>query len=227
MKSILSTKKMTEPLRQLLLKRGFILEEYEAIRIDPIQFNIPLIIENAIFTSQNSVKALQNSIPKLRDKIQNCFCVGPKTKTLLETQNLKVVKMARDASKLAKHIAKNHKKESFHFFRGNFSRDIIPSTLKKHGIPLVEIEVYKTTHTPKNFNQKFDGILFFSPSGVQSFMMSMSDDNNGVSAFSGTAFCIGMTTASEAKKHFENVEISSETTVESIIEKVVETLKEI
>ena len=90
---------------------------------------------------------------------------------------------------------------------------------------MTEIEVYKTMLTPKKFENPFDGILFFSPSGVQSFVIGQIINSDEIPAFGGmTAFCIGKTTASEAEKYFGKVEVSPETTVESVIEKVVKTL---
>ena len=61
-------------------------------------------------------------------------------------------------------------------------------------------------------DESVEGIMFYSPSTVQSFMQ-----NNDAS---GIAFCIGESTAREAKKHFENVRISKVPTVESVIELV-------
>ena len=52
--------------------------------------------------------------------------------------------------------------------------------------------------------------MFYSPSTVQSFLKQ--NDANGI------AFCIGETTAEEAKKHFTDVRIAKVPTVESVIE---------
>ena len=59
----------------------------------------------------------------------------------------------------------------------------------------------------------FDAVLFYSPSGVQSFI----EDNETNESI---AFCIGQTTANEAKKHFSKVEMSSMPTIESVIKSV-------
>ncbi len=77
--------------------------------------------------------------------------------------------------------------------------------------------MYKTTLNPKKFDRQFDAVLFFSPSGVQSFF---SENNIAI----GKAICIGKTTASEAKKYTDNVVIANATTVESVIAKVVKIL---
>ena len=69
----------------------------------------------------------------------------------------------------------------------------------------------------KKFESKFDGILFFSPSGVQSF----TEQNR----LNSTAFCIGETTASKAKKHTHEIIIASKPSIENVIVKVVKKLK--
>jgi uroporphyrinogen-III synthase len=217
MPTVLSTKKLTEKQKELLQNAGVSLVEYNAIHIDFVFFKIPPIIENAIFTSQNAVLSIQNS----EFRIQNCFCVGEKTKALLEQNDQKVVKMTDYASELADYLVKNHKNDSFHFFCGNIRSDEIPSRLKENNITFKEIEVYKTTLNPTKFERQFDAVLFFSPSGVRSYCEERSNLTDNKAIF----VCIGTTTASEAKRYTENVVVSNATTVESVIAKTVKTLK--
>jgi uroporphyrinogen-III synthase len=217
MPTVLSTKKLTEKQKELLQNAGVSLVEYNAIHIDFVSFKVPSIIENAIFTSQNAVLSIQNS----EFRIQNCFCVGEKTKALLEENGIKVIKMTEYASKLADYLVKNHKNDSFHFFCGNIRSDEIPSRLKENNITFKEIEVYKTTLNPKKFERQFDAVLFFSPSGVRSFCEERSNVTDNKAIF----VCIGTTTASEAKRYTENVVVSNATTLESVIAKAVKTLK--
>ncbi len=216
MKSILSTKKLSVSQKELLLNAGVSLVEYNAIKIEYVPFEVPSNIENAIFTSQNAVLSIQNS--ELR--IQNCYCVGEKTKILLEKNGQKVVKVAEYATELADYIVKNHKNDSFQFFSGNIRSDEIPSKFKENNITFEEIEVYKTTLNLKKFERQFNTILFFSPSGVRSFVSENKINNSN-------AICIGITTAQEAKKHTENVVIANATTVESVIAKAVNSLKKL
>ncbi len=214
MPTILSTKKLKENQRSLLLYAGVSLVEYEAIKINYLPFTVPSNIEKAIFTSQNAVFSIQHS----EFSIQNCYCVGEKTKLLLEEMGQKVNKMTEYGSELADYLVKNNKNDSFHFFCGNIRSDEIPSKLKDNNISVEEIEVYKTTLNPKKFERQFDAILFFSPSGVRSFV-----SENKIKK--SIAVCIGNTTASEAKKYTENVVIANATNVESVIAKAVKTLK--
>lgn len=216
MKSILSTKKLTLAQRGLILNAGVTVVDYDAIKIESVSVELPSKIENAIFTSQNGVNSFFENVRS--SGVKNCFCVGEKTKALLEKNGQQVVKMTNYGSELADYIVNNHSSEAFHFFCGNIRREVIPSELQKAGISLTEIEVYKTRLSPKKFEREFDAVLFFSPSGVQSFMK----DN---SPFEGCAFiCIGETTASEAKKHTKDAIVSNSTTVESVIAKAVKTI---
>lgn len=215
MSTVLSTKKLAENQRSLLLNAGLTLVEYNAIKIDFVPFEVPENIVNAIFTSQNAVLSIQNS----EFRIQNCFCVGEKTKQLLEKNGFRVIKNTEYASELADYLVKHHKNETFHFFCGNLRSDEIPSKLKENKIAFEEIQVYNTTLIPKKIERQFDAILFFSPSGVRSFF-----SENKVN--DAKAICIGTTTASEANKYTDNVIISNATTVESVIAKAVKILKQ-
>lgn len=217
MPTVLSTKKLIQNQRSLLLNAGVSLVEYDAIKIEFVPFKVFSNIENVIFTSQNAVKAILNS----EFRIQNCFCVGEKTKKLLEGNGFNVIKMTEYASELAEYLVRNHKNDSFYFFCGNIRSDEIPSKLKDTSIALEEIEVYKTTFNPRKFERHFDAILFFSPSGVRSYCEERSNPKNADIFF----VCIGTTTASEAKKYTENVIIANATTVESVIAKAVKVLK--
>ena len=226
MPTVLSTKKLAENQRSLLLNAGLALVEYNAIKISFVPFEAPINIENAIFTSQNAVLSIQNS--ELR--IQNCFCVGEKTKSLLKENGLNVIKMTEYASELADYLVKNQKDRYFHFFCGNLRSDEIPSKLKDNNIAFEEIQVYKTTLTPKKFERHFDAVLFFSPSGVRSYCEvnlqgGLRQHLAGSGDFQSIFVCIGTTTASEAKKYTENVIIANATTVESVIAKTVKILK--
>ena len=87
MPTVLSTKKLKENQRSLLLNAGVSFVEYNAINIAFISHKVPKIIDNAIFTGQNGVNSFfgnQCHPERSRSVIGNCFCVGEKTKSLLE-----------------------------------------------------------------------------------------------------------------------------------------------
>ena len=218
MKSVLSTKKLSLSQRELLINAGVSVVDYDAIKIEFIPFIVPSNIENAIITSQNTVLSIMNSVSKdIRFRIQNCYCVGEKTKALLEEKGHKVIKMTEYASQLAPYLVENHKNDHFHFFCGNIRSNVIPTTLNKNNVSFEETTVYNTSLKPKKFERQFDAILFFSPSGVRSFF-----EKNKTKAL---VVCIGTTTAEEAKNYSNNIIISNTTTVESVIAKSVKILK--
>nr|WP_236669130.1 uroporphyrinogen-III synthase [Aquimarina mytili] len=163
-------------------------------------------IRNAIFTSKNAVK----SVLKSGTNISNCFCVGENTKKLLEENGKKVIETAQNASDLAKIIIKKYQNESFLFFCGNLRRNELPDLLKQNDVEIKEQVVYKTHLNSRKFDRSFDGVLFFSPSGVQSYVLENTLDKSVV-------FCIGNTTASEVRKYTNTIIIANKPTVENVI----------
>lgn len=216
MKTILSTKKLTPSQKNLILGAGFSVVEYDAIKIEPLDFELPKEIKNLIFTSKNGVYAFLER-NRISPEKTNCFCVGCKTETLLKEKCFKVIKSAQNASELGDFIVKNHKKNHFTFFCSAIRRDELPEKLTKNQVSFEEIIAYETQLTTKKFNRHFDAVLFFSPSGVQSF--------TSVNTLKNTlAVCIGQTTANEVQKHTEHFTIANATTVESVIARAVKAL---
>jgi len=214
MPTVLSTKKLAVNQRELLLNSGIGLVEYNAIAIEFPEFDLKEdYIQNAIFTSKNAIRAIENK--KL--SIENCFCVGEKTASLALEKGFKIIEKADYAEDLGLKIIKKHSKKEFYFFCGNNRLDKLPELLNTNKITYTEIKVYKTELNLKKFESEFDGILFFSPSGVQSF--------TNLNSLHTTAFCIGETTASEAKKHTSKFIIASKPSIENVIAKVVLNLK--
>ncbi|MCM8569573.1 uroporphyrinogen-III synthase [Gramella jeungdoensis] len=210
MPTVLSTKKLAANQKELLLNSGISLVEYDAIKITYIDFAIEeKQIKNAIFTSKNAVKAIEG-----KDlKIGNCFCVGDKTAALLEQNGYSVIEKTQNSAELGKALVEYHHEKHFHFFCGNKRRDELPEILKEHKVNFSEIQVYETALNPKKFESDFDGIMFFSPSGVKSFVQENKIKN--------TAFCIGSTTAEEAAKYTDNILVASKPGIENVIAKVV------
>ncbi len=219
MKCILSTKKLTASQQNAFLNANVRLTDYDAIKITFTDFKMPDNLQNAIFTSQNAVRGfLAKHSQSYFDTKLSIFCVGQKTKYLLQKNGYNVTKMSQYASELASFIAKYHKNDVFHFFCGNIRSDEIPSVLKIAQIDFFEVKTYKTELKPMKYDQNWDKILFFSPSGVQSFI---SQNEFG----DAEAICIGTTTASEAGKYTDNVTIANDTTIESVIAKTLEKIK--
>ncbi|WP_324720283.1 uroporphyrinogen-III synthase [Salinimicrobium sp. HB62] len=214
--TVLSTKKLTRAQRELLLNKGIGLVEADFIKVQPIDFHVEQLPDNIIFTSKNAVYAiLEHPLEKeIREK--KIFCVGEKTAILLENNGFRVSKMANYGANLASEIISQHKEEEFLFFCGKKRHAELPEQLTSAGIRFTEVEVYDTQTQSKKIDRTFDGVLFFSPSAVRSYC-SLNDLRGSL------AFCVGTTTASEAKNYTNNIIIASTPSIENVIVQVVRT----
>ena len=186
-------------------------------RLKPSLVKEPL--DHVVITSQNAVEALVQNYGVNALQFTNIYCVGRRTKRLIEKKIGKVAQVENSAEKLAQFLVKNIKDDAqITFFCGNLRRDILPNTLLEKNKNLVEVEAYTTQETPFKLEGATDGVLFFSPSAVKSYVSVDNPTNT-------TAFCIGETTASEAKASFEMVKEAKLPTVEQVIALVNETLK--
>ena len=181
-------------------------------RLKPIIVKNP--IKNVVITSQNAVDSLLENFITSELDFENIYCVGKRTKRLIEKKIGKVTQVENSAEKLANYLVDNLNGEEITYFCGNKRRDELPTILAKNNISVKEVECYQTQLTPRKIDEKYQGVLFFSPTGIESFLKDNSSTNESV------AFCIGDTTASEAKKHFEKVVVAELPTVESVIKSV-------
>lgn len=206
---ILSTKKLKPSHKLFLLNAFFSVVEADFIRTTPIPFQLNDIADNLIFTSSNAVKAVSDHLNVQDIRRKPCFCVGEKTADLLDEHGFTVQEIADSAQELADEIVTHYASESFTFFSGNIRRNELPLALMESDVELNEIEVYETEPTPHEMG-KFDGILFFSPSGVQSFLSknNLTDE---------VCFCIGHTTASALENKTKNIVIANQPSVENTI----------
>jgi uroporphyrinogen-III synthase len=211
---ILSTKKLEVNQKQFLLNANIAVVEADFISIHQKKITIETVNENLIFTSQNAVVSLianleGSEILELLKK-KNVFCVGMKTKGLLEENGFNVIAYTGYAADLAEIITLIYGKEKFTFFSGNLRRDTLPEALSNNEVVFNEIQVYETILTPQKVTGKFDGILFYSPSGIESYLK-----NNKISK--ETCFCIGTTTADALENTTDNIIIANQPTVENVI----------
>ncbi|RZJ74851.1 MAG: uroporphyrinogen-III synthase [Flavobacterium sp.] len=207
---IVSTKRLAPNNRQYLLNAGLAVLEADLIGVSPIPFKMGEVNENLLFTSQNGFSSfLQNpESDTLRDRA--VFCVGSKTKSMIEANGYTVTAFAEYAADLAEILKERYTKESFTFFSGNLRRDTLPMAMKEAGIDFNEIKVYETALTPHKINGAPDGIFFFSPSGVESYRRENSIGD-------AVCFCIGTTTAEALESVTKNIVLASKPTVENVI----------
>jgi|TARA_B110000444_G_scaffold43289_1_gene39175 uroporphyrinogen-III synthase len=210
MTKLLSTKLLSSENHKKIRDSSIKFSDYNAIQIEKINFNINERIENAIFTSKNSVEAIVNK--KL--KIKNCYCVGDKTKSLLLKNGQKVVKSEENSQKLADFIVKSLKNDVFVFFCGNMKRDELPKILTKNHVKFSLVEVYKTSLIYKKINEAFNGILFFSPSAVRSYCYYNKIEDE-------ILFTIGQTTTNEAKTFSNKIITSDINSIDQVVDNAI------
>ncbi len=215
---LLSTKILSPKQKELFHSSGINLVEYNAIDIEFKDFNPEGDYDHYIFTSQNAVRSFFKAVerlspPKRREDIwvKSCFCVGEKTSDLLNEKGFKIIKMMQNSADLGHFIAKSYQNDSFLFVCGNRRRKELPDILGKYSIRYEEIIAYHTSFNSQEISGVFNGVLFYSPSGVQSFV-SMNELKNI------TAFCIGKTTADEAVLYTDKIKVAENQTIEGVLQ---------
>ena len=196
---LLSTKTLSPRIKDHLTKIGTSIVEYPLIKIQPLHLTNQKIQSMLIFTSQNAV-ILANKNNALKNKIigKKSFCVGEKTRKLLEKFDFKVIEMRENANDLAHFLVEKYNKNSFSFFCRRKRRSEIESLFKIKNMNIEIHELYDTLFINKKIKGLFVGIIFFSPSAVLSFFENNKwpKDSHG--------FCIGKSTAETLKKYTTN-----------------------
>ena len=208
--SILSTKKLQSNQKNFLLNAGFSLVEADFIKISRLPFQLKKTPTLLLFTSQNAVESvLKNKKAEILKTIP-AICVGIKTKQLLEKNGFRVLAMEEYAQRLAPIIQKDFSKEHIAFFAGNLRRNVLPDAMNKASIAFDEYLVYQNEESSVKIEAKTNALLFFSPSGIHSYLKQNTIDNQ-------MCFCIGTTTADALQGVTKNIVIANQQTVENVI----------
>lgn len=211
---VYATKSLTE--QQLRLFNDTLkVESEDAIKISSNRIS-PLIFkttyQNVIITSQNAVEAILKSVDAGELRFENIYCVGRRTKRLIEQKIGQVKHSANNAKALADYLVEYIEGTKVTYFCSNIRLEELPSILSDNNIEVNEIEAYQTKLDASKLKNDPKAIMFFSPSTVESFIKQ--NKANGI------AFCIGETTAKEAKKYYTEVVVAKIPSVESLIDLV-------
>ena len=212
--TVYSTKTLTEDQRHLLhTKIPVKSSDFIKISINRISKSILKTgLKNVVITSKNTVESLTTNFSQEELNFTNIYCVGRRTKKLIEQKIGKVKHAENSAKKLANYLVEYIEGTEVTYFCSDLRLDSLPKILEENNINVNEVEAYKTVYSSLKVDDSTEGIMFFSPSTVQSYILQNKPKN--------IAFCIGETTADEAKKHFKEVRIAKIPTVESVIELV-------
>ncbi|MCL8008038.1 hydroxymethylbilane synthase [Gelidibacter japonicus] len=211
---VFSTRNLSELQRQLF--KNVTVQSTDFLKISLNRIAKPILkspIKNVIITSQNAVEAIIASVPKEELQFKNIYCVGRRTKRLIEKKIGKVKHSENYAKSLAAYLVEFIDGTEVTHFCSDIRLDELSKTLEKNNIKVNEVEAYKTILDSEKIDPNVEGVMFYSPSTVESYMIN--NDAEGK-----IAYCIGDTTAAEAKKHFKDVRVARIPTVESVIDLV-------
>lgn len=213
--TVFSTKTLSvDQIKGLSTSIGVSTSDFITIRFNRLKPSIvKKPIENVVITSKNAVESLLHQFSSEELKFKNIYCVGRITKRLIENKIGKVNQIENSAEKLALFLVDHLDKKEVSFFCGDKRREELVSILKNNNTIVNEIECYKSLLTPQKIDKNINGIMFFSPTGIQSFLLENNPENK-------IAFCIGDTTATKAKEHFKTVLVSRTATIDGVIEAV-------
>ena len=209
---LLSTKPLLPEEVETFATSGFQVETLPSIRVRTLDTLAPFPkADFSIFTSRNAVEAVLKVPTAKAQAPHKAFCVGEKTRERLEKAGWEVVASFGYAQQLADHLVEQYACYSFVFFCGESRMETLPKVLAKKGIPCHECLTYTTELTPKKLVKHYDGLLFFSPSAVRSFLAANSFAEEKI-------FCIGSTTQSALPEGVSSY-IAHSPTLEGIIER--------
>lgn len=179
-----------------------------------------------VLTSHNAVEALQQLqrkyLPALPRPPYVYAMEGRTAETFRQLfPGIPVKAVAGNAVQLAREIIRA-KETELAFPCGNLRRQELPDQMKQHRILLHEVQVYETVSTSTAVTENYDGIMFFSPSGVASYL-----EKNRLKP-SMECFAIGETTAAAIRRHTRGtIHIAPQPTQESIVNLIIEHYKQV
>lgn len=211
---ILSTRPLEQGLIDQAAGKGIIIDTVSFIHTEPVDNKDlrdqirelglqPLTI---VFTSANAVEAVVQHLQG-RQPAWRIFCIGQATRQLIARNfaAAMIAGTANSAGELADVIINKTAIEEVIFFCGDQRRQELLQQLAQQHIAVKEIVVYRTFADKYSLQKQYDGVLFFSPSAVNSFF-----SNNTVTEKT-VLFAIGNTTADTIKNFTNNIIIISDT----------------
>lgn len=223
--TILSTRPLPATVIRMARQQGIDIDvksfiETETIQSVEVQQEIAqAMLRSAVvvFTSMNAVEAVASFITdEMAD--WNIYCMGQTTQELVKKYfgEDSIAGTAGNAAELASLVLENGFTSEVMFFCGDQRRDELPSILRSNDIEVNEITVYNTIATPYAVSRQYNGVLFYSPSAVDSFF---SKNKPGKETH---FFAIGSTTAGAIKKHSSNnIIISDKPGKENLVAKAI------
>jgi len=171
---VLCLKKLTPPRINAGRKSGLGLTAVEVIETQPDfeSYAVSYALKstnNWVFSSLNSVSAITSVLKSTSMIHKHVFCVGPRVANFFDGK-VKAIHQVNSASELTE-VAKASEKERFMWFHGNKSDMALIEEFEVHEMTLSSHTVYKTELIIPRIEdlEDYKALMFFSPSGVDSF----------------------------------------------------------
>ena len=200
MLKVLSTKLLDQSQIDIAHEMDIALTCVDFIRTHYLDFEMPVAqYDTIVFTSSNAVKsffekenasALKSSIEDLGVKV---FAISGKTKTELAKHNIEPITVADNAEKLADVVIAHSNIKSVLHICGDLKLDTLGNKLVESDIAYTPLVVYETTLSGTKLKEDYDAVMFYSPSGVESFVRENKIDPDVLYC------CIGETTADKLR----------------------------
>ncbi|MDG5490666.1 hydroxymethylbilane synthase [Psychroserpens sp. SPM9] len=210
--TIFSTKTLTDDQKQLF-HDAVVSDSSDFIKISLNRMTHKVLRpmpKNVIISSKNAVEALLTNFAPQELQFENIYCVGRRTKRLVERKIGPVKHTENNAKALAEYLVDYIEGTQVTYFCSDIRLEALPKILKDNQIEVNEVTAYETKYDAVKIKDTVKGVMFYSPSTVQSYKQENENDDI-------TAFCIGETTAKEARRHFKDVRVAKVPTVESVI----------
>ncbi|PWU04591.1 MAG: hypothetical protein C5B52_01120 [Bacteroidetes bacterium] len=218
--NILSTKALEPAIIKMAGKLGFRIDEKAFIEVQYLEGNeiasewkkicdLPQK-KLLVFTSKNAVEAIISTIDSddttkvSRNSIVESWPIASISGRTMETvqkefPHARTFAIAKNADQLGKAISENISKEYLVVFPcGDIHRPELPEHLRSEGFIVNEWIVYRSVKTPVKIQNAYQGILFFSPSAVESFFSVNKLHPETI------CFAVGATTAQSVKRFSAN-----------------------
>lgn len=224
MHKVLSTRIITQSLIDAAAAKGVSLEAKDFISVQPaVRRKDMALIDTlldrkdavTVFTSKHAVDAVAGYIAEHRRGTSpgwTIYCLSAVTvnRAAAAFPDAHIHGRGSYAADLAAAIARDGVGEVY-FFCGNKRRDTLPENLRKEGVRVHELTVYTTSPTPVQVDSDYEGVLFFSPSAVESFLSMNQLDEKAV------CFAIGNTTAEALRGEVANQVVVSDSQQENTL----------
>ena len=219
---ILSTKELSHDLIELAEEKNIVIDCIPFIQVKPIVSDVvrdkvlPISGKEiaVVFTSFHGAHAVSGlNVDCTHWQI---YCLSGATKKAAEECFLKAIikATAENATALAHKIIED-KTQEVYFFCGNARREELPNLLHENKIEVHEVNVYQTHITSTELHKTYDGIIFFSPSGVESFLLENKIPEKAL------LLAIGQTTAASLSQFPQQLIISEKPDPKILIQKII------